>query len=139
MKPRREPGKPVFDPERVDPRDLGLSLAQLPPDHDLVVAARLAVEIADQKRALREASLDVHSAHTPAEWRQWADQYVSHEQLERRRFAPTGDREEWVRWGPAGPPQVPQQRDREPALEEPPQWEAAPDAASDGVARVRGR
>jgi hypothetical protein len=44
MKQRREPGRPAFDADRIDPRDLGLALARLPHDHDLVVAARLALD-----------------------------------------------------------------------------------------------
>jgi hypothetical protein len=78
----------------IDPIDLGLLLAQLmevDPSHELVLAARLALEIGDARRAahreLREASLDVHSALSPAEWRLWAENHVPCEELQRRRAA----------------------------------------------------
>jgi hypothetical protein len=124
MKPRREPGKPSADAGRVDPSDLGLTLARLPHDHELVVAARLALET----RADRLHSYDdypggrFHRIHDLPE----------HTDLEKARWGPTGDRDLWVRYGPAGPPAIPEQRD------EPPQWIPAGDQ-DDGAARVRGR
>ena len=126
MKPRRVPDKPVVDPEWVDPRDMGLALARLPHDHALVVAARLALEA----RAERMPSYDdypggrYHRIHDLPE----------HTAIHKARWGPTGDRDLWVKYGPAGPPVIPQPRE-----EEAPQWVPAPPAAADEAARVRGR
>lgn len=123
MKPRREPGKPDVA-DRVDPQDLGLALAQLPHDHHLVVAARLALET----RADRMPSYDdypggrYHRIHDLPE----------HTEVEKARWGPTGDRDLWVRYGPAGPPDIPSQRD------ESPQWIPVADEDT-STARVRGR
>lgn len=123
MKPRREPRKPPVAADQVDPSDLGLALAQLPHDHQLVVAARLALEA----RAERMPSYDdyaggrYHRVHDLPE----------HTDLQKARWGPTGDRDLWVQYGPAGPPDIPWQRD------EPPQWTPAADGDAGG-ARVRG-
>ena len=128
MKPRRVPEKAGVDAERVDPRDLGLALAQLPHDHDLVVAARLALEA----RAERMPSYDdypggrYHRIHDLSE-------YTA---VEKARWGPTGNRYLWVQYGPAGPPEIPQQRQAE---DDTPQWVPASPAAADEAARVRVR
>lgn len=72
----------------VEPAALGVVLSLLHADHELVVAARLALEVRAGRQALREAALDVHSALTPAEWRRWADNHVPHAELQRRRAQP---------------------------------------------------
>lgn len=146
MKPRREPGKPAFDAGRVDPGDLGLALAQLPHDHDLVVAARLALEV----RADAMHSGDDY----PGGRYHRIHEFTAHDDVQRHRWGPTGDRDLWIRYGPDGPPKIPEQRApvedqrartaetvaraREACQlrEEPAQW--APPAAEDGHARVRG-
>jgi hypothetical protein len=112
-----------FNPEEVDAADLGLALSQLPHDHQLVVAARLALEV----RADRMLSGDdypggrYHRLHDLPE----------RTAVEQARYGPTGDRDLWVRFGPAGPPAIPAQRD------EPAAWVSAPDEDA-GAARVRG-
>ena len=105
-----------------DVADLGLRLAQLPPDHELVVAARLALEI----RADRMQSYDdyvggrYHRTHElPGE----------HSELQKRRYPPHGDRDEWVKNG--DPLRIPEQR-------QPAEWTPAPQSDA-GAARVRGR
>lgn len=124
MKPRREPGKPPGDVDRVDATDLGLRLAQLPHDHELVVAARLALEA----KADRMHSYDdypggrYHRIHDLPE----------HTDLQKARWGPTGDRDLWVQHGNAGPPAIPAQRD------EPPEWIPAADDDA-GYARVMER
>jgi hypothetical protein len=61
--------------EELDPAALALGLAQIAetdPHHEVIVAARLALEIADARRAhhraLRETALDVHGGDV-ATWR----------------------------------------------------------------------
>lgn len=100
--------------------DLGLKLSQLPHDHELVVAARLALEL----RAERMQSYDdyangrFHRTHElPGE----------HTELQKLRYPPNGDRDEWVRGGSA---RIPEQRQAE--------WTPAP-ASDAGAAPVRGR
>lgn len=72
-----------------DAADLGLKLSQLPHDHELVVAARLALEI----RAERMQSAEdypggrYHRIHDLPE----------HTALEKLRYPPNGDRDEWVK------------------------------------------
>ncbi|WP_158228039.1 hypothetical protein [Pseudonocardia sp. MH-G8] len=92
----RRPGMPG-PLDNLDPADVALALAQrmeVSPDDELVVAVRLALQVADARRAahraLREVALDVHSAHTAAEWRQWAETRVSFAELQRRRGVETG-------------------------------------------------
>lgn len=81
--------------EDFEPATLALQLAQIAetdPHHEILLAVRLALEIADarraDRRALREAALDVHGAKSPAEWRQWAQTRVPFEELQRRRVQP---------------------------------------------------
>jgi hypothetical protein len=63
-------------------------LAETAPDADLLIAVRLALEVADARRAhrgaVREASLDVAGG-----WpRGYADRWVPHEEITRRRTQP---------------------------------------------------
>ena len=67
MKPRRNPPPAArFNEETIDPIHLGASIARLPNDHALVVAARSALEIKDARVATREAALDVAAAYKEA-------------------------------------------------------------------------
>lgn len=84
----------LLDPNGISPADLGLLLAQLmerDPHHPLVLAARLALEIGDarraDRRALREASLDVHGGDTDY-WRRVTDNHLPYDELQRRRHQP---------------------------------------------------
>ncbi|OLS99367.1 hypothetical protein BJF90_39340 [Pseudonocardia sp. CNS-004] len=88
--------------ETFDPLALALVLAQLDevdPEHELLVAARLALDIAAarrvERRALREAALDVHAARTPAQWRRWAQHHAPFEELQRRRGEERGPDGQW--------------------------------------------
>ncbi len=87
---------------KIEPADLGLTIARLvatDPDHAIVVAARLALEIGDAQRvahrALRDAALDVHGALNPAEWRRWAEQRIPFDQLQSRRGFERGPDGHW--------------------------------------------
>jgi hypothetical protein len=80
--------------EELDPATLALQLAQIAetdPHHEIILAARLALEIADARRAahraLREASFDVHGGDR-AFWRKWAADHVPHDVLRARRAMP---------------------------------------------------
>lgn len=108
MKPRKTPEPAKVEPERVNPADLGLALSQLPHDHELVVAARLALEV----RAERLPSYDdyadgrYHRIHDLPE----------HTAVEKARWGPAGDRDEWVRPREGdyrGAASIPQQRTAE--------------------------
>jgi hypothetical protein len=103
-----------------DAADLGLKLSQLPHDHELVVAARLALEIrADRMQSYEDyADGRFHRTHElPGE----------HTDLQKLRYPPNGDRSEWVRGGAA---QIPEQRQAE--------W--TPASVEDaGAAQARGR
>ena len=89
MKPRKTPEKPAFEPGRIDPSDLGLALSQLPHDHELVVAARLALEV----RADRMPSSDDY----PGGRYHRIHELPEHTALQKARYGPTGDRDQWVR------------------------------------------
>lgn len=104
-----------------DAADLGLQLSQLPHDHELVVAARLALEI----RADRMQSYDDYDGGRFHRTHELPGEYTA---LQKRRYPPNGDREEWVRGTQA---QVPEQR-------RPAEWTPAP-VGDAGAARVRGR
>lgn len=126
MKPRREPGRPAFNADKVDPRDLGLALSQLPHDHELVVAARLALEV----RAERMPSYEDY----PGGRYHRIHELPEHTETDLRRYPPTGDRDEWVKerdtdWkGLAA--QIPEQR--------PTEWIPAA-TPEDAAAHVRTR
>jgi hypothetical protein len=103
-----------------DAADLGLKLSQLPHDHELVVAARLALEI----RADRMPSYDDYA---DGRYHRTHELPGEHTALEKLRYPPNGDRDEWVRGEPS---RIPEQRQAE--------WQPA--AAEDaGAARARGR
>ncbi|MFR9806919.1 hypothetical protein ACL02T_32190 [Pseudonocardia sp. RS010] len=79
-----------------------VEMADRDPAAPLVVAVRSAVELidarAEQRRALREAALDVRSA--PG----WPDRilnHIPHGEIVRRRYPPNGDPAEWARRGGA--------------------------------------
>jgi hypothetical protein len=67
-------------------------LVETNPDSPVLLAVRLALEVADGRRAARrarrEAGLDVHSALTPEQWRRWAENHVPHAEIARRRAEP---------------------------------------------------
>jgi hypothetical protein len=114
------------DPTKMDPadldaaRDLGLKLTQLPHDHALVIAARLALEI----RADRMQSYDDYPDGRYHRTHELPGEYT---ELQKRRYPPNGDRDEWVRGGAV---EIPGQR-------QPAEWTPAP-AGDAGAARVRG-
>jgi hypothetical protein len=105
-----------------DAADLGLKLSQLPHDHELVVAARLAMEL----RADRMQSYDDYVGGRFHRTHELPDEYT---ELQKLRYPPNGDRDEWVRNG--NPVTIPAQR-------QPTEWTPAP-AEDAGAARVRGR
>jgi hypothetical protein len=93
---KRPPVRPV------DPAALALTIAQLAetdPHHELLIAARLALDIADarraHRRALREASREVHAARSRGQWRRWAQEHVPFEELQRRRGHERGPDYRW--------------------------------------------
>lgn len=95
----------IDDVELADAVALGgrlAALAETEPDHPLVLAARLAVEIADARaeehRALREAAADVHAAAPPGTWRDLAWE-PTWQELQTRRYPPGGDVDAWVAGG----------------------------------------
>lgn len=104
-----------------DAADLGLKLSQLPHDHELVVAARLALEI----RAARMQSYDDYGDGRFHRTHELPGEYT---ELQKLRYPPNGDREEWVRGAAA---KVPEQR-------QPVEWMPAAEGDA-GAARVRGR
>lgn len=86
-----------------DPVALALAIAQLAetdPHHELLIAARLALDIADarraDRRALRETALAVHAAQSRGQWRRWAQQRVPFEELQRRRGLERGPDRQWT-------------------------------------------
>jgi hypothetical protein len=101
--------------------DLGLKLSQLPHDDELVVAARLALEL----RADRMQSYDDYAGGRFHRTHELPGEYS---ELQKLRYPPNGDREEWVRGGPG--PEIPEQR-------QPAEWTPAPQSDA-GAARVRG-
>jgi len=102
--------------------DLGLKLAQLPHDHELVVAARLAMEI----RSDRMQSYDDYGDGRFHRTHELPGEYSD---LQKLRYPPNGNRDEWVRNGQ--PVDIPAQR-------QPAEWTSAP-VEDAGGARVRGR
>jgi hypothetical protein len=105
-----------------DAADLGLKLSQLPHDHELVVAARLALEI----RADRMQSYDDYAG---GRFHRTHELPSEHTELQKLRYPPNGDRDEWVRNG--NPVRIPEQRQTA-------EWTPAPQSDA-GAARVRGR
>jgi hypothetical protein len=80
----------------LDPVVLGLAVGQLAeqrPDHVVLLAIRVAIEVADARRAellerrlaMRDASHDVAAA---ADWGRIAREHVPYEELQRRRAQP---------------------------------------------------
>lgn len=105
-----------------DAADLGLKLSQLPHDHELVVAARLALEI----RADRMQSYDDYGDGRYHRTHELPGEYT---QLQKLRYPPNGDRDEWVRAkeGDFRGARIPEQRQ--------PEWTPAPADAGDARAR----
>jgi hypothetical protein len=103
-----------------DAADLGLKLSQLPHDHELVVAARLALEL----RADRLQSYDDYAGGRYHRTHELPGEYT---ELQKRRYPPNGDRDEWVRGVSA---EIPEQRQTE--------WTPAAQGG-EGAARTRGR
>jgi hypothetical protein len=86
---------------RADPAVLAVALVQLaeerPRDDVLLVALALAADAAELRRpSLRDdyAGGRYHRQNPLPE----------HSDLQRRRYPPTGNRELWIKYGPAGPP-----------------------------------
>lgn len=103
-----------------DAADLGLKLSQLPHNHELVVAARLALEI-------REARMQSYDDYGDGRFHRTHELPGQHSELQTLRYPPNGDRDEWVRGGPA---RIPQQRQTE--------WVPAPASGDVGAAQARG-
>lgn len=101
--------------------DLGVKLSQLPHDDYRVVAARLALEL----RADRMQSYDDYGDGRYHRIHELPGEYT---ELQKRRYPPNGDRDEWVKGGAV---EIPGQR-------QPAEWMPAP-AGDAGAARVRGR
>jgi hypothetical protein len=107
-----------------DAADLGLKLSQLPHDHELVVAARLALEL----RSDRMQSYDDYAGGQYHRTHELPGEYT---ELQKVRYPPYGDRDEWARSREGdfpGLPRIPEQR--------PAEWTPAP-AEDAGAARVR--
>lgn len=108
-----------------DAADLGLKLSQLPHDHELVVAARLALEIrADRMQSAEDyPGGRYHRLHDLPE----------RTALDKLRYPPNGDRDEWVKERDSDwkgfQRQIPEPRQ--------PEWTPARNGAGD--ARVRAR
>ena len=106
MRPRMDtPGGQTDAYRHLDPVSLGSALARLPHDHELVVASRLALEV----RADAMHSGDDY----PGGRYHRIHQVPEYTAVQKARWGPTGDRDLWVKYGPAGPPEIPQQRSRE--------------------------
>jgi len=106
--------------------DLGLKLAKLmetDPDNEAVTAARLALEIG-YSRANQPFNIEDFAGGKYHR----APEIAEYSELQKRRWPPNGDRDEWVRDGE--PVRIPEQRQSE--------WTPAPQADA-GAARVRGR
>lgn len=83
------------------PIQLAVLLSTLPPTDPWVVAARVGLEVGELRADASLVADDYaggrfHRQHVLAE----------HTELQIHRYPPTGDRELWVRYGPAGPPLV---------------------------------
>jgi hypothetical protein len=107
--------------------DLGVKLSQLPHDDYRVIAARLAMEI----RADRMQSNDDYAGGLYHRIHELPEKYS---ELQKQRYPPNGDRDEWVRSREGDFPglqRIPEQR-------QPTEWTPAP-AEDTGAARVRGR
>lgn len=61
----------------MDPARLGVWLASLPGDDPCYIAARLVVEIRDDRAAVRRAGLDLHGGDTDI-WSRLAERYRTH-------------------------------------------------------------
>lgn len=56
---------------------------------------------------LKQVSRDVHDAMGGVEGvRRWRESSVPGDEMRRRRYPPTGDRDLWIAYGPAGPPRA---------------------------------
>ena len=86
----------------LDPVALGAALARLPHDHELVVASRLALEV-------RADAMHSGDDYPGGRYHRIHD-LPEHTAVQKARWGPTGDRDLWVRYGPAGPPVIPEQR-----------------------------
>jgi len=86
----------------VDPADVALLIARLAetdPDHELVVAARLALEVA-YARASRPFNIEDFAGGRYHR----ANEIAEYDSILKRRYPPNGDRDEWVQYGDAGRP-----------------------------------
>jgi hypothetical protein len=101
------------NPDDLEPVELGLMLSKLPFDHALITWARHGIEIAIGRAG---AKLDDDIAFV---LERLTDDYAGgpyhrqnpmpeYSRLQMARYPPTGDRDLWVRYGPAGPPVVKQ-------------------------------
>lgn len=92
----------TIDLGTISPVELAVALSMLPAE--LVAAAKVGLEVA----ALRaDTSLDLDDVLDG----RWHRNNVLHPltELMRRRWPPTGDRDLWIRYGPAEPPEWPLQ------------------------------
>lgn len=83
----------------LDPVQLAVELSQLPPE--LIIAARVGLEVA----AARAGITYLHDDVLDGRWHRNNVLNMPTE-LMKRRWPPTGNRDLWVRFGPAGPPPV---------------------------------
>lgn len=89
------------DAEAIDPVALALLLSVLPVDHRLVTWAVLGLEIA----AGRDGVPRLDDDYIGGRWYR-ANVLAEYSELQLLRYPPTGDRDLWVKYGPAGPPCV---------------------------------
>ena len=103
MRPRMDtPGGSADAYQHLDPVSLGSALARLPHDHELVVASRLALEV-------RADAMHSGDDYPGGRYHRIHD-LPEHTAVQKARWGPTGDRDLWVKYGPAGPPMIPEQR-----------------------------
>lgn len=91
-----------------DPALLAVALVQLAetdPTHPLLAAVRAAVEMIDLRREWRRDEVESTRAVSAAARRElgpgWASRRVPHDEIQRRRYPPNGDRDEWIQAGPS--------------------------------------
>lgn len=86
-----------MNPDDVDPVALGVLLSTLPPGHILVTAARLGIEV-----GARRAGVLLDDDYIGGRFHR--QHVIGISRLQKLRWPPNGDREEWIRHGPSGPP-----------------------------------
>lgn len=94
-----------MNPDDISPIELGVMLSQLEPSCTLFVAARLGLEVAVMRA---DADMDELLARLRDDYAGGRyhrnNPLQEYTQLQRHRWPPTGNRDLWVKYGPAGPP-----------------------------------